>query len=151
MLRLCHSQKNWMQDPFNKIQQRNTGSLFWTFISPVTRWAKHNPDQLISAGCPRSSLLEQYFSWFCFEQDKPVVIRQRSAGNVIWIRFPGPPWGNRRESMWTCPECSEAQPEALLLIFLAAFVFLALGWMCCMDIGRSKTVLPFKESPFGRK
>ena len=59
MLRLCHSQKNWMQDPFNKTQQRNTRSLFWTFISPVTRPAKHNPDQFISAGYPRSSLLEQ--------------------------------------------------------------------------------------------
>ena len=43
-------------------------------------------------------------SGFHIEQDKPAVIRQRGASNVIWISFPVPQWGDRSESMWTCPQ-----------------------------------------------
>lgn len=82
MLWLCHSQKYWMQVPFNKIQQRNTQSLFWTFINPVMRWAKCNPDQLISAGFPRSSFLEQSPSGSILNRTSPLWLGRVAL--VMW-------------------------------------------------------------------
>ena len=147
----CHSQKNWTQDPFNKLQQRNTQSLFWTFISPVTRWAKRNPDQPISAGCARSSLLEQSPPDSILNRTSPLWLDREAL--VMWSESGSqdPSEATGANPCEPALSCSEGQPEALLLIFLAAFVFLALGWICWMNIGRSKTVLPFRESPFGRK
>lgn len=86
--------------------------------------------------------------WFHIEQYETVVIMQSGAGNLIRIRTPA----RQHEGIGVnlALSCSE-QPKVLLLVFSAAFVFLALGWVCWIGTKRSKSILPFKESPFVRK
>lgn len=76
----------------------------------------------------------RHWHWYCDLNGIPrTLVRQ--------------PRGHPCEPALSCAELL----EDLLLIFSAAFVLLALGWLHLIGTGRSKTLLSFKEASFKKE